>query len=135
VSLSFDEGVLFDRYRLRGEADLSQLRTGVLEDPELVAALTAQQVDLTALDLRLLDQLQRSFRLRVVVSLPGKTSTFVPAPGETVELSASARQFDPGRPLLIAGVVVFGALALLVFLRGRHTDRRRRRPHRRGARS
>ncbi|MGH9033891.1 MAG: hypothetical protein ACRDZV_17335, partial [Acidimicrobiia bacterium] len=114
----------FDEYRLRGEADLSQLRTGVLDDPELVAALTAAQVDLAALDLRLLDQVQRSFRLRVVVSLPGKTSTFAPEPGETVELSTSSRQFDPGRSLLVAGAVGFAVLALALYLRGRHVDRR-----------
>ncbi|HEX6312061.1 MAG TPA: hypothetical protein VF152_10580 [Acidimicrobiia bacterium] len=135
VSLSVDDGVVFDRYRLRGEADLSDLRTGVLEDPELVAALTAQQVDLTALDLRLLDQLQRSFHMRVVVSLPGKTSTFAPEPGEAIELSASSRQFDPGRPLLLAAAAVSAALALLVFLRGRRVDRRRRRRNQHGSRS
>jgi hypothetical protein len=132
VSLSLDEGPVFDEYRLHGEADLSQLRTGVLDDPELVASLTAAQVDLTALDLRLLDQLQRSFRLRVVVSLPGKTSTFTPAPGETVELSTSSRQFDPGRSLLIAGAITFAVLALAVYLRGRHVDRRNGRRRRRG---
>ncbi len=124
VSLSLDDGPVFDEYRLNGEADLSQLRTGVLDDPELVAALTAAQVDLTALDLRLLDQLQRSFQLRVVVALPGKTSTFTPKPGETIELSTSSRQFDPGRSLLIAGAIAFAVLALAVFLRGRHVDRR-----------
>jgi len=132
VSLSRDEGPVFDEYRLRGEADLSQLRTGVLDDPELVASLTAAQVDLTALDLRLLDQLQRSFRLRVVVSLPGTTATFTPAPGETVELSTSSRQFDPGRSLLIAGAIAFAVLALAVFVRGRHVDRRNGRRRRRG---
>ena len=133
VSLSLDEGPVFDEYRLRGEADLSQLRTGLLDDPELVASLTAAQVDLTALDLRLLDQLQRSFRLSVVVSLPGKTSTFTPAAGETVELSTSSRQFDPGRPLLIAGAIAFAVLALAVFVRGRHVDRRNGRRRGRGA--
>jgi hypothetical protein len=126
VSLSVDDGLVFDEYRLGGEADLSQLRTGLLDDPELVASLSAQQVDLTALDLRLLDQLQRSFQLRVVVSLPGKTSTFAPAPGETVELATSSRQFDPGRPLLLAGAAGLAVLALLVFLRGRLVDGRRR---------
>lgn len=135
VSLSLDEGPVFDEYRLRGEADLSQLRTGVLDDPELVAALTAAQVDLTALDPRLLDQLQRSFQLRVVVALPGKTSTFSPKPGEVVELSTSSRQFDPGRSLLIAGAIAFAVLALAVFLRGRHVDRRNGRRRRRGQRA
>lgn len=132
VSLSVDEGFVFDEYRLRGEADLAQLRTGVLDDPEVVAALTAEQVDLTALDLTLLDRLQRSFRLHVAVALPGQTATFTPEPGETVTLSTSSRQLDPGRPLLAAGAVGFAVLALAIFLRGRRVDRRRarRRRHR-----
>jgi len=134
VSLSLDEGPVFAEYRLRGEADLSQLRTGVLDDPELVAALTAAQVDLTALDLRLLDQLQRSFRVRVVVSVPGTTKTFTPQPGETVDLSTSSRQFDPGRTLLIAGAIVFAVLALVVYLWGRRVERRTRRNRRRDRR-
>jgi hypothetical protein len=133
VSLSFDDGPVFDEYRLRGEADLSQLSTGVLDDPELVAALTAAQVDLAALDLRLLDQLQRSFRMRVVVALPGTTKTFAPEPGETVDLSTSSRQLDPGRTLLIAGAIVFALLALAVYLWGRRVDRRARRSRRRNA--
>ena len=132
VSLSLDDGPVFDEYRLRGEADLSQLRTGVLDDPELVASLTAAQVDLTALDLRLLDQLQRSFRVRVVVALPGKTSTFEPEPGENADLATSSRQFDPGRSLLIAGAIAFAVLALAVSLRGRHVDRRNGRRGQRG---
>jgi hypothetical protein len=128
VALSFDDGIVFDRYRFGGVADLSQLRTGVLDDPEIVAALTAQQVDLTALDLRLVDQLQRSFALEVVVSLPGEGSrTFAAAPGETVTLSASSRQFDPSRSLLLLAASGFAALALLIFVRGLLVDRRRRR--------
>jgi hypothetical protein len=127
VALTRDDGLLFDEYRLEGIADLSALATGVITDPELVAALTAEQVDLTALDQRLLDQVRESFRLRIEVGLPGASRTFVPKPGEKVEIDTSASRFDPGRSIFIAGAMVFGGLALLVYLRGRHLDRRSRR--------
>jgi hypothetical protein len=130
VSLTRDDGLAFDEYRLRGVADLSALATGVITDPELVAELTAQQVDLTALDQGLLDQIRESFRLRIEVGLPGASRTFTPKPGERVEISTSSSRFDPSRRLLIIGAVAFGGLALLVYLRGRRLDRRRdrRRP-------
>ncbi|HUF84309.1 MAG TPA: hypothetical protein VMQ81_06915 [Acidimicrobiia bacterium] len=130
VSLTRDEGAIFDRYRLKGVADLSALATGVITDPELVASLTAQQVDLTALDQRLLDQIRDSFRLRIEVGLPGASRTFTPEPGGKVEINTSSSRFDPGRSVLIAGAVLFGTLALFVYLRGRQLDRRRRRRRR-----
>jgi hypothetical protein len=129
VTLKRDEGLIFDEYRLEGIADLSALATGVIADPELVAALTAQQVDLTALDQRLLAQIQESFRLRIDVGLPGQTRTFTPKPGEKVEIATSSSHFDPSRQLLVAGAVLFGGVALFVYLRGRRRDRHRsRRP-------
>jgi hypothetical protein len=130
VSLTRDEGLVFDEFRLKGVADLSALATGVITDPELVAALTAQQVDLTALDQRLLDQIRESFRLRIEVGLPGASRTFTPKPGEKVEIHTSASRFDPSRQLLFIGAVVFGALAVLVYLRGRQLDHRRSRRRR-----
>ena len=131
MSLSRDEGLIFDTYRLRGVADLSALGTGVITDSELVASLTAQQVDLTALDQRLLDQIRESFRLTIEVGLPGETQRFTPKPGEKVELSTSSSRFSPSRALLMAGAVVFAGLGLLVYLRGRQLDRRSRRRRRR----
>jgi len=130
VSLTRDEGLVFGSYKLRGVADLSDLATGVITDPELVAALTAEQVDLTALDQRLLDQIRESFRLRIEVGLPGKTRAFTPKPGEKVEIATSSSRFDPSRRLLVIGAVLFGAFAVFVYLRGRHLDRRRARRRR-----
>jgi hypothetical protein len=127
VSLTRDEGLLFDSYRVKGVADLSALATGVITDPELVAALTAEQVDLTALDQRLLDQIRESFRLRIEVGVPGESRAFTPEPGEKVEINASSSRFDPSRSLLTAGGVGFGGLALFVYLTGRRRDRRRTR--------
>jgi hypothetical protein len=125
VSLTRDEGLVFAEYRLRGIADLSALGTGVITDPDLVAALTAEQVDLSALDQRLLDQIRESFRLRIEVGLPGASRTFVPKPGDRVEINTSSSRFDPSRQLLLIGTLAFGGLALFVYLRGRRLDRHR----------
>ncbi|MBA2325345.1 MAG: hypothetical protein H0V95_01720 [Actinobacteria bacterium] len=130
VSLTRDEGLVFDEYRLKGVADLSALATGVITDPELVAALTAEQVDLTALDQRLLDQVRESFRLRVEVGLPGARRTFTPKPGEKVEIATSSSRFDPSRQLLVIGALLFAGLALVVYLRGRELGRRQSRRRR-----
>jgi hypothetical protein len=116
VDLSRDEGLLVTEYRLRGTADLSDLRSGVTTDAELVANLTAQQVDLAALDQRLLEQIEESFRLRVRLSLPGNTRVFTPEPGERVELAASSSQWDPSRSVLVLAAAVLGGLALVLLV-------------------
>lgn len=134
VSLTRDEGLVFASYRLEGVADLSALATGVITDPELLAALTAEQVDLTALDQRLLDQIRESFRLRIEVGLPGESRTFTPKPGEKIEINTSSSRFDPSRQLLVIGTAAFGGLALLVYLRGRQLDHRRVRRRRASSR-
>ncbi len=131
VSLSRDEGLLFTSYDLDGVVDLSDLRTGVTADAELVAALTGQAVDVSALDQRLLDQIRESLRLEVDVSLPGEARTVTPAAGETVDLTTSSSRFDPGRPLLIGAAAVFAVLALIIWLRGRSLERRPRHSGRR----
>lgn len=131
VSLSVDEGVLFTKYDLDGVVDLSDLRTGVTTDADLVAALTGQAVDVSALDQRLLDQIRESLELEVDVSLPGESRTITPKAGEKVDLKTSSSRFEPGRPLLLAAAVVLAVLALGVWLRGRSRERRRRRRSRR----
>jgi len=131
VSLSVDEGVLFTKYDLDGAVDLAALRTGVTTDAELVAALTSQAVDVSALDQRLLDQIRESLELEVDVSLPGESRTITPQAGQTLDLETSSNRFDPARPLLIGAAALFVVLALLVWARGRSLERRRRRTRRR----
>lgn len=127
VALRVDEGVLYTEYRLSGAADLSALATGIGGDPELTASLTANGVDVAALDQRLVEDLREALRLRVEVGLPGETRTFTPEPGERVKLSASSRRFDPGRSLYLgaAAVLAVAAVALLALPRLRRGGRRR----------
>jgi hypothetical protein len=113
---------LFTEYELRGTADLSQLRTGVTSDAQLVARLTAQKVDLGRIDQQLTQELRDAFHLRITVNLPGGTTrTFRPQPGKKLSLVASSRPLDTSRAVLflVAIVLVLVALVLLVRRGGR----------------
>jgi hypothetical protein len=134
VALTRDEGILQTEYEFDGVADLAALQTGVTTDAELVANLTAQQVDVAAIDQRLLDQINQSFTLRVKVELPGASETFEPEAGQTVDLGTSSDQLTPARPILIGAAALLGLTALVIFVRGERRDARRRSRARRVAR-
>jgi hypothetical protein len=128
VSLERDRGFLFTEYKLTGSADLSQVTAAVASDPELVAQLTGQRVDLGQIDQHLSQQIRDAFHLRIRLRLPGgDTKEFAPAPGKKVSLDTSISQFDSTRALLLLGTVVLGALGIFVFVRGERRARRRRR--------
>lgn len=129
VALSLEEGAVRTQYRFRGAVDLSDLRTGVTTDAELVARLTAEQVDVAALDQRLLDQLRQAFHLEVRLALPGETRTFTPEPGEKARLAASSSRWDPSRSVWIGAAAALGlaALALVAAPSRRRRGRRRER--------
>jgi uncharacterized protein YceK len=128
VTLERDRGLLFTEYKLSGVADLSQLTAGVANDPELVARLTAERVDLAQIDQRLTQQINDAFRLRIRLVLPGGDVTEIrPEPGKKVNLATSSSQLDTTRALLLAAAVVLGALGIFVLVRGELRGRRPRR--------
>jgi hypothetical protein len=128
VTLERDRGFLFTEYKVTGVADLSQLTAGVAADPELVAQLTGQRVDLGQIDQRLSEQIRDAFRLRIRLVFPGGDVTeLVPEPGKKVDLTTSARQFDITRALFLAGAVALGVLGIVLLVRGEVRGRRRRR--------
>ena len=130
VTLERDRGLLSTDYRVKGEADLSRLTAGVADDPEVVAQLTGQRVDVAQIDQRLAQQINKAFRLRIRFVFPGGQVTQVePRPGKKVSLATTTTQFDTTRALLLGGAVVLGALGIVVFVRG---EVRRRRQRRRG---
>ena len=51
-----DRGAVSTRYDLTGDIDLTAVQTGIAADPDLVAKLTGQQVDVNALDAALAAQ-------------------------------------------------------------------------------
>ena len=67
--------MLSTKYSVDGTVDLAQLQTGLTTDPDVVAALSNQQVDVNAIDQSLLAGIRDSFGLKVEVELPGGHKT------------------------------------------------------------
>jgi hypothetical protein len=123
-----DRGALSTRYDLTGDIDLTAVQTGIAADPDLVAKLTGQQVDVNALDAALAAQLASSMSLRVVAKLPGGTTTFVGEAGKAVPIDASTSVLDVRRIGLIVVAAILLVLALVVLLGGRRSRQRQRTP-------
>ena len=127
VRLERDEGLLFTDYEVTGSADLSQLTADVAADPELVAQLTAQRVDVTQIDQRLTQQINDAFRLRIRLVFPGgEVQEVRPEPGKKVTLAASSSQLDTTRALFLAAAVGLGVLGIVVLVGGELRRRPRR---------
>jgi hypothetical protein len=128
VELERDSGLLTTSYDVSGIADLTQLTSGVLDDPDLVARLSAERVDLPALDQRLSQQLRDSFRLRVVVRFPdGSRKELTVEPGTQATIDASSSDLDGTRAGLLATAVLFGVLGVVILVRGEVSRARLRR--------
>ena len=130
VTLERNRGFLSTEYKIKGDADLSRLTAGIADDPEVVAQLTGQRVDLAQIDQRLAQQINDAFRLRIRVVLPGGETEVKPEPGKKVSLATSTSQFDTTRALLLAGAVALGVLGVVLLVRGELRGRRRRRRRR-----
>ena len=128
VTLERNRGFLSTEYQIKGDADLSRLTAAIADDPEVVAQLTGQRVDLAQIDQRLARQINDAFRLRIRFVFPGGGVTEVkPEPGKKVSLATSTSQFDTTRALLLAGAVALGVLGVVLLVRGELRGRRRRR--------
>ena len=126
VTLERTRGFLSTDYKITGAADLSRLTAGIADDPEVVAQLTGQRVDVAQIDQRLAQQINDSFRLWIRFVFPGGDVTEVkPEPGKKVSLATSTSQFDTTRALLLAGAVALGVLGLALLVRGEVRSRRR----------
>jgi hypothetical protein len=119
-----DRGLISTRYDATGSIDLSTLQTGITADPALVGNLTNQQVDVSALDQALLDQIRQSLTVRVVVKLPNGTTTYVGRSGKKVAVDTSTSVLDSRRIALAAAAVVLLLAALAVLFVGRRRGRR-----------
>ncbi|MFI5053093.1 MAG: hypothetical protein ACHQDE_01925 [Acidimicrobiia bacterium] len=125
VTVTRDRGLLSTHYEVKGSLDLAQLQTGVAADPDVVAALTNQKVDVNAIDQSLLAQIRDSFGLTVTVQLPGRDTQVVGTAGKARRIDASTSVLDTKRVGLILGAIVLVVLAILVlFWPGRRARRR-----------
>ena len=99
---------------------------GLSQDPELVANLTAERVDIAEIESRVARGLV-GLRLRIVAELPdGHRQEVTLKPGQVRSLSASAQETDTGRVILLAAGIGAGLLALVVLVVGERRARRRR---------
>ena len=128
VRVARDASVFETSWELTGVADLRNLKTGVATDPELLAKLTAERVDVAALDQRLLDEMRGGFRLRVVAELPhAPPRRWSVRPGSRVMLRDASSTFAMWKVLLLIVGVVLALLALTLLVVGEWRARRRRR--------
>ncbi len=132
VTVTRDRGVFSTSYSARGTLDLQTLQTGLTTDPDVVAALTNQQVDVNAIDQSLLAAIRDSFGLTLAIDLPGRATTVQGVSGKTTAVDTSSSVLDTQRLVLIAIALVLVALAVLVML---WPGRRRRRRATRGRRA
>lgn len=130
VRVTRERTLVVTEYRFSGRAALDDIETGVPTDAELVQRLTADQVDVAALDQKLLEMLRQSFHLRVVVRLPGgPRTTFEPESARNTVLDASSTVLAGDRLFFLLAGGGFALLAVVVWVRyGRR--RRHRAPHR-----
>jgi hypothetical protein len=133
VEATRDHGAASTSYSVTGAIDLGAIGTGVTADPDLVAALTNQQVDVNTIDQSLLAELRDSVSVNVVVKFPDGSSTTVNGvAGQRVPIDVSTSIVNTRRLTLLAIAVVLVVLAIVVLLIGRRR-RRARAPVRRFA--
>jgi hypothetical protein len=126
LELTRDESFYAKKFELQGVADLTQI-TGVAGDQELVDRLTAEGVDVAALDPRLLTQLDQSYLLKVAARLPGAgTKEYEVPPGERVEIDASSTSLPVLKGFLLIAGVGLAVLAVLLLVVGEMRLRHRR---------
>jgi hypothetical protein len=127
VTVTRDEGLFSTSYSAHGTLDLQGLQTGLTTDPDVVASLTNQQVDVNAIDQSLLADLREAFGLKLAIDLPGRATTVSGVSGKTTAVDTSSSVLDTERVVLVVVAVVLVALAVLVML---WPGRRRRRARR-----
>jgi hypothetical protein len=108
-----------------GAIDLAAIGTGVTADPDLVAALTNQQVDVNAIDQSLLAELRESVTVNVGVKFPDGSSTGSQRVAGRRPVDVSTSIVNTRRITLLVIAVVLVVLAIVVLLIGRRRRRAR----------
>jgi hypothetical protein len=121
-----DRGLLGTDYEVTGAIDLAAVGTGIATDPDLVGALTNQQIDVNAVDQSLLQQLRDSLTTKVVVELPDGTTTVNGVAGQRTAVEADTSVRDDRRIVLVLVAVALLVIAVIVFVGGSHSRRKAR---------
>ncbi len=126
VAAHRDTSSFTTHWTVDGAVDLRTVEPGVGDDPELVAGLTAAQVDVTGIEQRLADELG-GLRVHLTARLPGAHDSVVAGVGHRATLHATAADTAIGRLLLLALGVLAGLAAVVLVVVGETRARRRRR--------
>jgi len=116
VEATRESGFLATEYSLTGDIDLESVTTGLQNDPELLANLTAQSVDPAVIDQQLLAQVKASFALDVVARLPGSPAQRTNAkPGAVTSISSTASVRNSTRLLFLGAAALLALLAIVLW--------------------
>ncbi len=126
VAAHRDAATFTTHWTVDGAVDLRTVEPGVGGDPELVAGLTAAQVDVTGIEQRLVDALG-GLRVRLTAELPGTRDSVAAGVGHRAALHATADDTALGRVLLLGLGILAGLVALTLLVVGEMRVRRRRR--------
>ena len=123
-------GLLSTKYSVTGSIDLAKLATGITADQQLVQSLTAQGVDVAALDRTLLAGASDAVSVQVVAELPDGTTVVNGQRGKVTPVDASSSVRDTKKTVLVLLAVVLIVAAIVVLLwpsrrRGHGPARRR----------
>jgi hypothetical protein len=114
-------------WKATGTVDLRTIDLGIGDDPQLVARLTNERVDVAGVEQRIAASARSGLRVTARVELPdGSTRAVSARPGKRAVLVASADDTDVGRIALVIVGVAVGILAVVLLVLGETRSRRRR---------
>lgn len=114
------------QWKVGAVVDLRSIKLGVGTDPQLVAKLTAERVDVPQVENRLTSGLGQ-LRVHVVAELPGDRRDVSVSMGRRSVLRATAERTDVNRLVMLVGGIAVAALAVFLLVVGELRARRRRR--------
>jgi hypothetical protein len=125
--VSYSPARLTSKWRFSAVGDLKNIQPGITSDPQLVQRLSAQRVDVNAIDLQAIREIRDSFRLRVVADLPhAAPKTFQVPTGTVVVMHTSSSSTDTTRIVAaVAGIAAIVIAGLTVLFAARRRRRRR----------
>lgn len=117
------------RWKIDGLVDLRAIKLDLATDPELVAKLTSERVDIPQVETRIASGLGQ-LRVSLVAELPGDRRAVSATVGGRSVLHATAESTDANRLVMLVGGLAVAALAIFLVvvgeLRARRRIRRRR---------
>ena len=113
-------------WKVGGVVDLRAIKLGVGTDPELVAKLTSERVDIPQIETRLASGLGQ-LRVHLVAELPGARREASAALGRRSVLRTSATNTDVNRLVMLVGGIAVAAIAIFLLVVGELRAGRRRR--------